>query len=85
MYNRNIQLLATELIKVKNGLLPPFMNEIFVENAQHYYDLRKKTKFKRKNVKRVYNGTETSTFLGPRIWKIVSDYIKNVTALRNSN
>ena len=36
--NRNIQL----LVKVKNGLSPSFMNEIFVENAQHYYDLRKK-------------------------------------------
>ena len=42
IHNRNIQLLATELFKVKNGLSPPFMNQIFVENAQHYYDLRKK-------------------------------------------
>ena len=42
IHNRNIQLLATELFKVKNGLLPPFMNKIFVENAQHYYEFRKK-------------------------------------------
>ena len=61
------------------------MNEIFVGNAQHYYDLRKKTGFKRNNVKTVYNGTETLTFLGPRIWEIVPDYIKKVTALRNLN
>ena len=40
--NRNIQLLATELFKVKNRLSPPLMNKMFVENAQHYYDLRKK-------------------------------------------
>ena len=33
--NRNIQLIATGIFKVKNGLSPPFMNEIFVENAQH--------------------------------------------------
>ena len=52
------------------------MNEIFVGNAQHYYDLRKKTGFKRNNVKTVYNGTETLTFLGPRIWEIVPDCIK---------
>ena len=71
IHNRNIQLLATELFKVKNGLSPPFMNKIFVENAQHYYDLRKKAEFKRNNVKTVYNGTETLTFLGPRIWEIV--------------
>ena len=24
----------------------------------------------------VYNGTKTLTFLGPRIWEIVPDYIK---------
>ena len=53
IHNRNFQLLATELFKVKNGLSPAFMNEIFVENAQHYYDLRKKTEFKRNKVKTV--------------------------------
>ena len=72
IHNRNIQLLATELSNVKNGLSPPFMNEIFVENAQHYYDL-KKTEFKRNNVKTGYNGTETLTFLG------------QVTTLKNLN
>ena len=50
--NRNIQLLATELFKVKNGLSPPFMNEIFVENAQHYYDLRKKLNLRETMLKR---------------------------------
>ena len=51
LYTTNIQLLATELFKAKNGLSPPFMNKIFVENAQHYHDLRKKAEFKR-NVNR---------------------------------
>ena len=73
-------MLATELWvengKVKNGLSPPFMNKIFVENAQHYYDLRKKAEFKRTNVKTVYNGTETLTFLGHRILDVVPGYIK---------
>ena len=46
IYVKNIQLLAAELFKAKNGLSPPFMNKIFVENAQHYYDLRKKAEFK---------------------------------------
>ena len=62
MYNRNIQLLATELFKIKNELSPTFMNEIYVENAKYHYDLRKETKFKRNNVKTVYNETETETF-----------------------
>ena len=42
IHNRNIQLLADDLFKVKNGLSPPFMKEMFVGNAQLYYDLRKK-------------------------------------------
>ena len=82
IHHRNIQLLATELFKVKNGLSPPFMNEIFVENGQHYYDLRKNTEFKRNNVKTVYNGTEDLTFLGSRIWEIVPDYIKKSSSFK---
>ena len=54
--------------------MPPFINKIFVENAQNYYE--KKTVFKSNNVKTVYNGSETLTFLGPRIWETVPDYIK---------
>ena len=30
IHNRNIQLLTTELFKVKNGLPPPYMNKVFV-------------------------------------------------------
>ena len=52
IHNRNFQLLATELFKVKNGLSSPFMNEVSVDNAQHYYNLRKKTEFKRIMLKR---------------------------------
>ena len=37
------------------------------------------------NVKTVYDGTETLTFLGSRIYEIVPDYIKKATALRNLN
>ena len=35
IHNRNIQLQATELFKVKNVLSLPFTNSIFVEIAQH--------------------------------------------------
>ena len=52
IHNRNIQLLATELFKVKNGLSLTFMNEIFVENAHHYYDLRKKMNLREIMLKR---------------------------------
>ena len=75
IHNRNIHLLATELFKVQNGLSPPFMNKIFVENAQHYYNLRKNTEFERNNVKTVYNETGTEEF-----WKMCQTLLKKVAA-----
>ena len=42
LHNRNIQLLAIEIFKLKNGLLPPFMNKAFMEKAQPYCEFRKK-------------------------------------------
>ena len=52
IHNRNIQLLATDLFKVKNGLSPPFMDEIFMENAQYHYNLRKKLNLRKIMLKR---------------------------------
>ena len=52
IHNRNIQLLPTELFQVKIGLSPLFMNEIFVETAHHYYDLRKKMSLREIMLKR---------------------------------
>ena len=74
---RNAQLLATKLFKVKNGLSPPFMNEIFVEKAQHYYDIFLYNLFleKQLNLTEVMLKRCTTelklTFLGPTIWEIV--------------
>ena len=31
----SVQLLAIELLELRNGLLPPFIKEIFVENAKN--------------------------------------------------
>ena len=71
IHNRNIQLLANELFKVKNGLSLPFMNKIFVENAQHYYDLRKKLNLREIILKRCTAEPKLLTFSGDRIWEIV--------------
>ena len=47
-----------------------------------YEHLRKRTRFKRNNVKTLHNRTETF-LLGPIIWEIVPDYVKKATVLRN--
>ena len=45
------------------------------------YNLKRKGEFKKISVKTMYYGTENLTFLRPRIWEIVPDYIKKSNTL----
>ena len=57
---------AIEIFKVKLGIAPDIMKNVFpiIENP---YDLRNKTKFKSRNVNTVRYGTETASFVAQRI------------------
>ena len=50
---------------------PPLFRGDWCHDTSSFAELLEKD-----NVRTVYNKTETSTFLGPRIWEIVPDYIK---------
>ena len=45
IHTRNLQILATEMSKVKNGTAPPLLEEVF-QIANPNYNLRNKRKFK---------------------------------------
>ena len=47
---KNLQYLATELFKVKNGLSPEIMKEIFVFQESDTYNLRSGNHLARKNI-----------------------------------
>ena len=56
------------------------MKDIFtVKNIK--YDLRSKVNFTSHNVRNVHCGTETISFLGPRIWAHVPNEIKTSNSL----
>ena len=78
--SRNLQILATELCKVMNGLPPEIMKNIF-QNNPSVYNLRN-PEFKIDNVKTVLYGTESNSFLGPKIWKLVPLEIKTLISLQ---
>ena len=80
MSSRNLQILATEMFKVRNGLAPEITNSVFQINPS-VYNLRN-SEFKTENVKTVHYGTESLSFLGPRIWKLVPLEIKKSTSLQ---
>ena len=56
------------------------MNGIFELNNQPY-NLRKKTELKRRCVKTVHYGTETISFLSPKIWNIIPKELKEITSV----
>ena len=76
---RNIQALATELYKVIKGLSPEIMNQVFPLKDVTLYCSR--FPFKTRNVKDVSYGTETLSFMGPKICARVPDEFKKIKSL----
>ena len=66
IHNRNLQILATEMFKVYNDVAPPIFTEIF-NKRNPTYQLRHTSHFSIPPVRSVYNGTESLSFLGPKI------------------
>ena len=82
IHHRNIQSLATEMFKVKNNIAPEIMKERFAPKMSSY-DLRNNNSFKRRRVKSVWHGTESVSYLGPKIWDLVPNEIKESESLND--
>ena len=80
MHHKNIKILATEAYKFLQGLSPPLMNEIFVERNNNY-SVRRNNVLTRRRVNSVRYGTETVSFLAPKIWDILLKEIKDSESL----
>ena len=82
VHHKNIQFLATEMFKVKLGIAPKFMSDIFktrdISDDTMLAKLRNPSEFYNfENPRSVRYGTETLRYLGPKIWNIVPDNIKD--------
>ena len=66
IHHRNLQVLATEMFKINRGLSPEILRETFVPKTSSY-NLRRNHTFKKRKVHSVYHGTESLSFLGPKI------------------
>ena len=74
IHQRNLQVLATDLYKVHHGLAPELMNGIF-KNRNVKYNFRKNSTFETRNIRSVYYGSETISFIGPKIWELLPSNI----------
>ena len=70
IYHRNLQVLATEMFKIHRSLSQDILREIFAPKISSY-NVRRNNTFERCQVHSVYHGTESLSFLGPKIWGLV--------------
>ena len=76
IHYRNLQVLATELYKVRHGLAPELTKDIF-KKRNVTYNFRKNSTFETRNINSVYYGSETKSFLGPKMWNLLPSNIKD--------
>ena len=67
IHQKNLQKLAIKVFKVKKGLAPAIINNIFGFNDNPYCLRNDMVYFKSRNVPTVSYGIETASFVGPRI------------------
>ena len=81
VHQKNLQVLVTEICKVKNGIAPEIMKDIFkMQNPS--YNLRSScSEFRRENIKTVYYGLQSVRYIGPKIWEFVPNSIKYSNSL----
>ena len=80
VHQKNLQKLMVEIFKVKNGYAPTIIKNLF-EMVDISYNLRNDMKIKSQNVHTVSYGTESLSFLGPRIWNRLPDTYKSTKSL----
>ena len=69
-----------EMLKVKNNIAPEIMKKIFAPKMS-LYDLRNNSLLKIRRANSVQHGTESVSYLGPKIWDLVPNEIKESKSL----
>ena len=77
IHDRNLQVLATEMFKVKLSIAPVIINDVF-RIRKNDYNTRKADGFQPHCVKTVHYGAETVSFLGPKLWLILLNEYKSI-------
>ena len=65
-----LQVLATEMSKVYRNISPTIVRQLF-QPRNNDYNLLQLSQFELPNVRSVFCGLESISFLGPKIWNIV--------------
>ena len=64
-----------------NGISPEIMNDVFKVRNKTHYQLRHTSQFLIEPIHSVFNGSESASYLGPKIWEQIAIEIKNKDSL----
>ena len=69
------------MYKASNNFSPPHINKIFEIRHEHPSNLRQTFEFPQASVKSIYHGNESLSYLGIKVWDILSNIYKNIRRL----
>ena len=76
VHQKNLQVLVTEIYKVKNRIAPEIMKDIFKLQNPWYILISSYNQFRRENIKTVHYGLQSVRYLCTKIWEFVPNNIK---------
>ena len=69
------------MFKVSKGLCPEIVKGLFQFRNEIPHNLRQRYQFHIPPVRTVFNGTESIKFLGPKIWELLPDQMKELESI----
>ena len=81
IYHKNVETLAIEIDKFLNGLSSQITNEVFQFKLPTPYNLKDKNDLYSRNPKTLTYGTDSVSFMAPRIWSIVPQVLENYQSI----
>ena len=79
-HHKSLQLLATELFKNKNKLSEQ-LNDIFLCDPRGV-STRQESFFKSRSIRTVFNGEESLSYFGPKIWELLPTHLREEKDLK---
>ena len=73
--------MAVEMFSASRGLGPEIVNKLFPYREQIPYELRQRAQFQIRWIHSVFSGRKILKFLGPKIWALVSNEMKQLESL----
>ena len=78
IHQKNLQSIATEMHNMNNSLFPILIQELFMPNNEHTYNLRHLRQFKTTAVNTVNHDTKSVSLLETRFWEIYPIALKRL-------